>query len=141
MEHTAVAHHHDGKKEVIRVTIILTILTIIELALGFAMMGMENQNLRLTIKGIIIILMLSKAFYIVGYFMHLKHEVKNLIMTIVVPLLIFIWFIFAFLYDGHSFNHLKNTYDPYKKELSTKKVEKKSEIKETKTEEIKKAVD
>jgi cytochrome c oxidase subunit IV len=140
MEHTHAIHtenHEGGKKEIMKVTLILTVLTLVELALGFWMMGMENQRLRLGVKGAIVILMLSKAFYIVGYFMHLKHEVKNLIMTIVVPLILFIWFITAFLYDGNSFRHLKNTYDPYKKEMSTKKVEKK----EVKTEEIKKAVD
>ena|ERR1019366_40209 len=140
MEQTHAIHaenHEGGKKEIMKVTLILTVLTLIELALGFWMMGMENQRLRLGVKGAIVILMLSKAFYIVGYFMHLKHEVKNLIMTIVVPLILFIWFITAFLYDGNSFRHLKNTYDPYKKEMSTKKVEKK----EVKTEEIKKAVD
>jgi len=48
--------------------------------------------------------MLAKAFYIVGYFMHLKHEVRNLIMTIVVPLLLFIWFIVAFLYIRNHFD-------------------------------------
>ena len=142
MEHTVDAEHHGGgTKEVIKVTIILSVLTVIELALGFAMMGMENGGLRLAIKGAIVILMLAKAFYIVGYFMHLKHEVKNLIMTIVVPLLLFVWFITAFLYEGNSFKHLKNTYDPYKKELSTKKAEKKEETKEIKTEEKKKAVE
>ncbi len=143
MEHTAVAEHHGGgTKEVIKVTIILSVLTVIELALGFAMMGMEQgSSLKLAIKGTIVILMLAKAFYIVGYFMHLKHEVKNLIMTIVVPLLLFVWFITAFLFEGNSFKHLKNTYDPYKKELSTKKAEKKEETKEIKTEEKKKAVE
>ncbi len=142
MEHTVDAEHHGGgTKEVIKVTIILSVLTVIELALGFAMMGMENGGLRLAIKGAIVILMLAKAFYIVGYFMHLKHEVKNLIMTIVVPLLLFVWFITAFLYEGNSFKHLKNTYDPYKKELSTKKAEKKEETKEIKAEEKKKAVE
>jgi hypothetical protein len=57
--------------------------------------------------------------------MHLKHEIKNLIMTIVVPLALFIWFIIAFLYDGNSFKNLRNTYDPHFKEQSTIKVEKK----------------
>jgi len=143
MEHTVDAEHHGGgTKEVIKVTIILSVLTVIELGLGFAMMGMEQGGgLKLAIKGTIVILMLAKAFYIVGYFMHLKHEVKNLIMTIVVPLLLFVWFITAFLYEGNSFKHLKNTYDPYKKELSTKKAEKKEETKEIKTEEKKKAVE
>ena len=39
MEHTAQAEHHGGgTKEIIKVTIILSVLTVIELALGFAMM-------------------------------------------------------------------------------------------------------
>jgi hypothetical protein len=67
--------------------------------------------------------MMAKAFYIVAYFMHLKHEVKNLIMTIVVPLTLFVWFIIAFLADGNSFRNLRNTYNPYFKEQSTIKVE------------------
>ena len=103
MEHTLHAEHHGGgTKEVIKVTVILSVLTIIELALGFWMMGLDG-GLKLAIKGTIVILMLAKAFYIVGYFMHLKHEVKNLIMTIVVPLVLFVWFIIAFLSDGNSF--------------------------------------
>ena len=67
--------------------------------------------------------MMAKAFYIVAYFMHLKHEVKNLIMTIVVPLTLFVWFIVAFLADGNSFRNLRNDYDRYFKEQSTIKVE------------------
>ena len=140
MEHTHAieAEHHEGggTKEIWKVTIILSVLTIIELALGFWMMGMPlESSLRLAVKGAIVILMLAKAFYIVAYFMHLKHEIKNLIMTIVVPLALFIWFITAFLFDGNSFRHLRNTYDPHFKEQSTIKVEKKEEKKEeTKTE-------
>lgn len=128
MSHT-VGHeetHGGGTGEIKKVTIILSVLTIIELVLGFMMIGMENKGLILAIKGAIIILMLAKAFYIVGYFMHLKHEIKNLIMTIVVPLALFIWFIIAFLADGNSFRNLRNTYDPYFKEQSTIKVEKKA---------------
>ena len=140
MEHTA-AHeeHSDGAiKEIVKVTIILSVLTVIELVLGFWMMGMPLESwLRLAVKGTIIILMMAKAFYIVGYFMHLKHEIKNLIMTIVVPLCLFIWFIIAFLYDGNSFRHLRNTYDPHFKEQSTIKVDKKEEGKES-THEVKK---
>jgi cytochrome c oxidase subunit 4 len=115
--------HHENKNEVRNVTIILTILTIVELVLGFWMMKIDQPNLKLAIKGSIVILMLVKAFYIVGYFMHLKHEIKNLIMTIIVPLLLFVWFIAAFLYDGNSFKNLRNNYDPYFKEKSTQKVE------------------
>jgi cytochrome c oxidase subunit IV len=127
MSHTAHHEENHGTGEIKKVTIILSVLTIVELILGFWMIDITSEALRLAIKGTIIILMMAKAFYIVAYFMHLKHELKNLIMTIVVPLGLFIWFIIAFLYDGNSFRNLRNTYDPYFKERSTIKVEKKAE--------------
>lgn len=121
-------HSNDGAvKEIWKVTGILTVLTLIELALGFYMMKLTNEKTILAIKGTIVILMMVKAFYIVGYFMHLKHELKNLIMTIVVPLALFIWFITAFLYEGNSYKNLRNTYDPYKKAQTEIKVDKKEE--------------
>jgi hypothetical protein len=48
-------------------------------------------------------------------------------MTIVVPLMLFVWFIGAFLWDGNSFRNLRNDYNPYFKEQATIKVEKKVE--------------
>jgi len=125
MSHTNDTHAEHGSgaiAEIKKVTIILSVLTIVELILGFWMIGMESKALVLGIKGTIVILMMAKAFYIVAYFMHLKHEVKNLIMTIVVPLSLFVWFIIAFLADGNSFRNLRNTYNPYFKEQSTIKV-------------------
>ena len=118
------AHNAEAMAEIKKVTIILSVFTIVELILGFWMMSMTSVALKLAIKGTIIILMMAKAFYIVAYFMHLKHEVKNLIMTIIVPLSLFVWFIGAFLWDGSSFRNLRNNYNPYFKEQSTIKVEK-----------------
>ena len=111
-------HHEPGGKpfvqKIIKTTIILSVITIIELALGFVIYFMHkgeapSEFLTLFIKGVIVILSLLKAFYIVGVFMHLGDEIKNLIMTIVVPLLLFIWFIAAFLWDGSSWKNLRNT--------------------------------
>ncbi|MBL7768942.1 MAG: cytochrome C oxidase subunit IV family protein [Flavipsychrobacter sp.] len=128
---TEITFHHEydreaSRKEVVKITVILSVITLIELALGFWLYkspGMSSFMVTL-VKGVILILMLAKAFYIVAYFMHLKHELRNMIMTIVVPLLLFVWFIIAFLADGNSYKNLKNTYDPYHKEQSQKKVEK-----------------
>lgn len=111
------ADHGDAKefqKRVIRTTVILSVITLIELALGFWIYFMhkgENPShaLILFIKGVICILSLAKAFYIVGIFMHLGDEIRNLIMTIVVPLLLFVWFIIAFLYEGNSWRNMRNT--------------------------------
>jgi cytochrome c oxidase subunit IV len=124
MAHT-VAHaqeQFESRKEVRNVTIILSVLTLVELALGFWMYkaGLEGF-VRGAVKGAIVILMLAKAFYIVAYFMHLGHEIKNFIMTIVVPLFLFVWFIIAFLYDGNSYKHLRNDYDRYHNEQSRQK--------------------
>ena len=116
MSHTNDTHAaQDGGAiaEIKKVTIILSVLTIVELILGFWMIGMESKALVLGIKGTIVILMMAKAFYIVAYFMHLKHEVKNLIMTIVVPLTLFIWFIVAFLADELDYDHCGTTYFIY----------------------------
>ncbi|RFM30379.1 cytochrome C oxidase subunit IV family protein [Deminuibacter soli] len=134
MEHTYESlqpnadHAREAKKEVWRITLYLTVLTIIELALGFIMMHWPEESFkRHLVKGIIIILMVWKAFYIVGYFMHLKHEIRNFVMTIVIPLLLFVWFIIAFIGDGSSYNNLKNKYNPAYKERSTIKQEKTEE--------------
>jgi cytochrome c oxidase subunit IV len=122
MAHTAHADNNNaGKREIWKVTIILSVLTLIELALGYAMIGMKPGFWPTFLKGIIIILMMAKAFYIVAYFMHLGHELRNMIMTIVVPLGLFIWFIIAFLYDGNSYKILRNTYDAGYKERTTEK--------------------
>lgn len=100
-----------GTKHIWKVFWILLIITVIELGLGLAIYAyMENQELAKTlVRGLIIILSLAKAFYIVSSFMHLGDELKNMIMTIVVPLLLFVWFIIAFLYEGNSWKDLRNT--------------------------------
>ncbi len=43
-------------------------------------------------------------------------------MTIVVPLLLFVWFIAAFLWDGNSYRNLRNRYDRNHLEQSKNKV-------------------
>lgn len=115
-----VTFHHEPTpgdafiKKVVRTTVILSVITLIELALGFVIYFMHknpehSHALVLFIKGVIVILSLAKAFYIVGVFMHLGDEVRNLILTIIVPLLLFVWFIAAFLWDGNAWRNLRNT--------------------------------
>lgn len=118
MEHTAsseITFHHEAGgdefiKKVIKTTVLLSVITIIELGLGLGMYAFPMAaGFKLFLKGVIVILSLAKAFYIVGIFMHLGDELKNLIMTICVPLILFIWFIAAFLMDGNSWKNLRNS--------------------------------
>jgi len=126
MEHgvTEVSIHHEPSSSTARiwkVFWILLIITMVELGLGLSLYALSlPEGLRMhLIKGVIIILSLAKAYYIVSVFMHLGDEIRNMIMTIVVPLMLFIWFILAFLSDGSSYRHLRNKYDPYYKERTT----------------------
>lgn len=118
-----ITFHHapsEGTGRIWKTFWVLLIITIIELGLGLLMYAVPMGAFwHLLIKGVIIILSLAKAFYIVSIFMHLGDELRNMIMTIVVPLLLFVWFIGAFLWDGDSFRNLRNTYDPYYKEQTT----------------------
>src|SRR5215470_10216603 len=120
MEHAVaeVTIHHEPAsttKRIWKVFWILLIITLIELGLGISLYALDlPEGLRMhLIKGVIIILSLAKAYYIVSVFMHLGDEIRNMIMTIVVPLMLFIWFILAFILDGNSYKHLRNKYDKH----------------------------
>jgi len=126
MEHQAVtpeitfphAPSSDNVKRIWKTFWVLLIITIIELGLGLLLyaLNLPDDLRRLLIKGIIIILSLAKAYFIVSIFMHLGDEIRNLIMTIVIPLMLFIWFILAFILDGNSYKNLRNRYDKHFKE-------------------------
>jgi cytochrome c oxidase subunit IV len=58
---------------------------------------MDPGTLRNTI---FIILTIFKAFFIVAEFMHLKHETKGLIWTILIPMGLLIWLLVALVSEG-----------------------------------------
>ncbi|MDA3613731.1 cytochrome C oxidase subunit IV family protein [Polluticaenibacter yanchengensis] len=94
-----------------KVTIYLTILTLIELACGLIIYKIHHGSpgavfmIKILVGG----LTLLKAFYITSSFMHLGDENKNFRLTILIPLLLFTWFIIAFLYEGNAWKRNKNT--------------------------------
>lgn len=120
MEHHAaseITFHHEpatGTKRIWKTFWLLLVITVIELGLGLTMYlthGSIGTAVVLFLKGVIVILSLAKAFYIVSIFMHLGDELRNMIMTIVVPLMLFVWFIGAFLWDGNAMRSIRNRYD------------------------------
>jgi len=115
-ESAEITFHHEpatGTKRIWKTFWILLVITIIELSLGLTMYVFHDLSIGmvLLIKGVIVILSLAKAFYIVSIFMHLGDELRNMIMTVVVPLMLFVWFIGAFLWDGNAFRTIRNRYD------------------------------
>lgn len=102
---------------------VLLILTILELSLGFTIylleIGDPSPALILTIKILIIIFTIAKAYYIISIFMHLGDEKRNMMLSIAIPMSLFIWFIIAFLVEGSAIGNMRNT------EAGTIKYEKK----------------
>jgi cytochrome c oxidase subunit IV len=116
-------HNNEGTGRIWKIFWVLSFLTVIELALGY-FLYFKGESLTsgvvLATKCVIGILTLLKAYYIVSVFMHLGDEVRNLIMTITVPLVLFVWFIIAFLWDGNSWKNLRNTNAGSKPSIETK---------------------
>jgi len=79
-----VSHHHEPEFStkanletfwiLLGITLAELVLATIHLKTGFPPKYVTN--------GVYLILTLTKAFYIIAEFMHLRHEIKNLIMTI-----------------------------------------------------------
>jgi cytochrome c oxidase subunit IV len=83
-------------KKLWTVAAILGIITLIEFAVAF-MVPHEMKDLRVWT---FILMTIVKAAYIVGEFMHLRHESKVLIWSILIPMVFVVWMLVAFVYEG-----------------------------------------
>jgi len=73
---------------------ILGAVTCVEFIIAFTMPhGAAKTSL-------FVILTIVKAGYIVGEFMHLKYEVKVLFWAVLLPIVLIIWMLIAFIYEG-----------------------------------------
>lgn len=75
---------------------ILLVITIIEFVFAFSL----PDHWKVMKVSIFVGLTFVKAFYIVSEFMHLKHEKKALIWSIVMPMILVIWLLIALIYEG-----------------------------------------
>lgn len=127
-DNAAHGEHSFDTKAIWKTFRILLYITLFELLLAigyYEIFPTGNATVKYILNGVFIILTLAKAFFIIAEFMHLRHEIRNMIMTIAIPALLFLWFIGAFLWDGDSYKNLRNTYDREHVEKSKEKVEKK----------------
>jgi cytochrome c oxidase subunit IV len=98
-------------KAIWRVFWFLLLITVIEVVWG---MKISHHISEKWINAVFFLSMtLVKAYGIVAYFMHLRYEVKNMIRSILIPLLLFIWFVVAFCADGTSWFTLRSRYSPH----------------------------
>ena len=120
-------HHVTTVKEDVGIAvkgfIVLLIITFIEVGIalvgnGHIIPGFHLPKIILMVP-LMIVFSLYKAYYIVGTFMHLGHETKGMASSIVLPMLLFVWAITAFLWEGSSWNDYQNYVDDKNKESKT----------------------
>ncbi|MCP1381420.1 cytochrome C oxidase subunit IV family protein [Runella salmonicolor] len=91
----------EQRKAIWRTFWILLILTAVEFLIAFTL---EAGPLK---TAIFVGMTIVKAFYIVGEFMHLKHEVKSLIWAILIPCIFVVWLLIALMREGGSIFDLR----------------------------------
>ena len=89
-----------------KVALILAVVTAIEYVFAFTM----SKGMLLNV--IFVTLTIVKAAFIVSEFMHLGHEVKSLMYSIVLPMLFIIWLIVALVnLEGSAIKDARGTTD------------------------------
>lgn len=107
------AHHHDVNsseskaqvRKIWQVTGILAIITIVEVIGG---LYLAEYMPKWMLNGAFLLLTIYKSYFIVKVFMHLGDEVKWFRFIVLIPLILFVWFIIAFLYDGAAWLEFNN---------------------------------
>ena len=105
-EHYAGEHEGMTRKRIWNVFFVLLGITCVEFFIALYMVphGVITYH---TANPIYIVLTLAKAFYIVGYFMHLKFERIGLVFAIIVPVLFIIGLILVLTNESHHWIDLR----------------------------------
>lgn len=89
------------RKKIFTVTALLSVITIVEVLIGIYYSKTHvSPGTWTMIKLMYIVLTLVKAGYIVLVFMHLGDERKNLRTTVLLPMVLVIYFIFIAIFEG-----------------------------------------
>ncbi len=102
------AEEHEGmtKKRIWNVFYILLAITAVEFFIALYLVPHKVMTYHVA-NPIYIVLTLLKAFFIVGYFMHLKFEKAGLIFAIIVPVLFIIGLILVLTNESHHWIDLR----------------------------------
>jgi len=89
----------------------LTIITIVEVIAALAWLKWAGPSApKMLLNTFFILASLAKAFFIVAEFMHLSYEKRALMLSIIVPCILFFWGIIAFLIEGDSIKELRQIF-------------------------------
>ncbi len=111
-----------AKKVVLKGLLILGIVTLVEVFIallgnGHIVQGFELP--KLIMYPVMIVLSLYKAYFIVFEFMHMRYEVRGLALSILLPTLLLVWAIIAFMQEGNAWKNNREKKNYEKSELPT----------------------
>lgn len=103
--------YEESIKAVYKGLLILGVVTLVEVA--FSLFGKghifpslaENYKWPIIVASLfILVLSIYKAYFIIYEFMHMKYEVSSLSKTVLLPMVLLIWAIIAFFWEGNDWN-------------------------------------
>ncbi|NNC94802.1 MAG: cytochrome C oxidase subunit IV family protein [Chitinophagales bacterium] len=106
--------HH--VKDVYVTTVILSVITIVEvvLAVFYEKYFIDARDFpRLPLRIFVVLASIMKAYWIMAVFMHVKHETKGFIYSILIPTLFLVWAIIAFSWEGASWSDMRDMFGNY----------------------------
>lgn len=103
--------YEQSKTLATKTIIILAIITVVEVL--FALLGkgyiIEGLHFPGFLMGSVMIIMsIVKAYLIIYEFMHMKYEVPGLVKTVLLPTLLLVWAVIAFLAEGNYWNNSRS---------------------------------
>ena len=104
------AEYADNRKDVLKTIVILSVVTVVEVgvAIGYDHFNPTGGSLKWLVNLFMAVMSVVKVVYIMGTFMHLKHETRGFFLTVVMPFCFLIWAIIAFSYEGGSWQHMRS---------------------------------
>lgn len=106
--HNDNAAYEAQKKAVWVATAIMAVVTVLEVAV--ALNWPESWG-RGVLNLLFILMSAVKAVFIVGEFMHLRYEMRAMIISILAPCLFLVWFLIAFMMEGQSWLALRDLWN------------------------------
>jgi cytochrome c oxidase subunit IV len=107
------AHDYTGAKKIaLKTIIILAIVTVIEVLVALTGKGYIIDGYhapKLVMNTLMIAMSVYKAYLIVFEFMHMKYEARGLMLSVLLPVVLLVWAVIAFLYEGNAWKGNRHT--------------------------------
>ena len=104
--------YEDSKKAVWKGLGLLAAVTVAEVLLSLmkaAEWAKDIQWVFVLASLLIVVLSVYKAYFIIYEFMHMAYEVKGLALTVLLPMILLLWAVIAFFYEGDAWKGNRET--------------------------------